>query len=86
MTHGTPRDRFQMPSIHWGQQAQTLILGSRSYWELDSRIPDALNISTDDAVRRHVAIDPAREQAQTKDGGYAIHRLHFLVGRRKMQP
>ena len=48
-------------------------------WELEYRIHDALNLSTDDAVRRHVAIDGAGEQARTKDGGYAIHRLHFWV-------
>jgi hypothetical protein len=34
------------------------------YWELEYRIHDALNISTDDARRRCVAIDDAVEQAR----------------------
>src|SRR5712691_1622107 len=32
-------------------------------WELEYRIQDALNLSTDDARRRHVAIDDAVEKA-----------------------
>ena len=34
------------------------------FWELGYRVHDALNISTDDAGRRHVAIDDAMEQAR----------------------
>jgi hypothetical protein len=34
------------------------------YWELEYRIHGALNISTDDTRRRHVAIDDAVEQAR----------------------
>lgn len=83
-SHCRRRERFLAMS---GGPSPVAVPGfSFGTWELEYRIHDALNISTDDAVRCDVAIEGAGEQARTKDAGYAIHRLHFWWGGRKMQP